>query len=134
MCFLQSFTINESSDDFGKDEQERRTKVTVNVKKGTEKDTMEQLYKILNFVLKFDLRDDSSGGTYSLLEAAYLKLKQDDEIPLTEDDCIAARRLSRMFPIMCVMKFLENCGPTDSYVSLRDQFIRAVGREVNWVR
>ena len=70
MCFLQSFTINESSDDFGKDEQERRTKVTVNVKKGTEKDTMEQLYKILNFVLKFDLRDDSSGGTYSLLETA----------------------------------------------------------------
>ena len=34
--------------------------------------TMGQLYKIINFVLKFDLRDDPNGGTYSLLEAAYL--------------------------------------------------------------
>ena len=68
---------------------------------------MEEIFKILNLVLKFDLRDgDPSGGTYSLLEASYLKLKQDDGIPLTEDDCIAARRLSRMFPIMCVIKFL----------------------------
>lgn len=46
---------------------------------------MEQLYKIINLVLKFDLRDDPSGGTYSLLGATYLKLKQDDGIPLTED-------------------------------------------------
>jgi hypothetical protein len=61
---------SESSDDFGKDEQERRIKVALNAKKGTEKDTMEQLYKIINFVLKFDLRDDPSCGTYSLLETA----------------------------------------------------------------
>ena len=44
---------------------------------------MEEIFKILNLVLKFDLRDDPSGGTYSWLETAYLKLKQDDGIPLT---------------------------------------------------
>ncbi len=31
-----------------------------------------------------------------------------------------------MFPIMCVMSFLEN-SPTDFYVDLRDRFIEAVG-------
>ena len=31
-----------------------------------------------------------------------------------------------MFPIMCVMYFLEN-SPTDFYVDLRDRFIEAVG-------
>ena len=31
-----------------------------------------------------------------------------------------------MFPIMCVMSFLEN-SPTDFYADLRDQFIEAVG-------
>jgi hypothetical protein len=88
---------------------------------------MGQLYKILNLVLKFDLRDNPNGRTYSLLEVAYLKLRQDDGIPLTEDDYIAARRLSRMFPIMCVMSFFESCSSADFYVDLRDQFIEAVG-------
>ena len=87
---------------------------------------MDQLYKIINLVLKFDLRDDPSGGTYSLLRAAYLKLKQDDGIPLTEDDHVAARRLSSIFPIMCVMSLLDN-SPTDFYADLRHKLIEAVG-------
>ena len=88
---------------------------------------MRQLYKILNLVLRFGLRDNPNGGTYSLLEAAYLKLKQDEVITLTENDRIAARRLSRMFPIMCVMSFLESCSPADFYLELRNQFIESVG-------
>ena len=83
--------------------------VTVNIEQDEETNTMGQVYKILNLVLKFDLRDNPNGGTYSLLEVAYLKLRQDDGIPLTDDDNIAARRLSRVFPIMCVMSFLESC-------------------------
>jgi|TARA_B100000475_G_scaffold96273_1_gene69797 hypothetical protein len=65
------------------DEQKRRIKITVHTDEEIKTKTMEQLYKIINFVLKFDLRDDPSGGTYSWLETAYLKLKQDDGIPLT---------------------------------------------------
>ena len=38
---------------------------------------MEPFYKILDLVFKFDLRDNPNGGTYSLLEAAYLKIIQD---------------------------------------------------------
>ena len=63
---------SESSSDFGKGEQERQTKVTVNIEQDEETNTMGQLYKILNLVLKFDLRDNPNGGTYSLLEVAYL--------------------------------------------------------------
>ena len=122
-----SSETSETSSDFGKDEQERRIKVTVNAKKGKGINIIEQLYKIINLVLKFDLPDNPNGGTYSLLEAAYLKLKQDNKITLTEYDHISARRLSRMFPIMCVMSFLEN-SPTDFYADLRDRFIEAVGK------
>ena len=50
--------ISESLDDFGKDEQERRAKVTINIKEGKKTGTMEPLFKILYFVLKFDLRDN----------------------------------------------------------------------------
>ena len=56
-----------------------------------------------------------------------MKLIQDDGNPLTEGDHIAARRLSRSFPIMCVMSFLENCSSMDFYADLRDKFIEAVG-------
>ena len=85
---------------------------------------MGPFYKILNLVFKFDLRDNPNSGTYSLLEAAYLKLIQDDGTPLTESDHISARRLSRSFPIVCIMSFLDS---GDFYVDLRDQFIEAVG-------
>ena len=85
---------------------------------------MGNFYKILNLVFKFDLRDNPNGGTYSLLEAAYLKLIQNKGIPLTEDNYISAIRLSRMFPIFCVMSFLDS---VDFYADLRDQFIEAVG-------
>ena len=96
---LPSIT-RESSDDFGKDEQERRTRVTVNIKIRKESNNiMGQLFKIINLVLKFDLRDDPSGGTYSLLGATYLKVKAGhDGIPLTEDDHVAARRLTGDVP------------------------------------
>ena len=46
---------------------------------------------------------------------------------MTQDDEIAARRLSRAFPIMCVVSFLEGCSSVDFYADLRDQFIEAVG-------
>jgi len=87
-------------------------------------DTMEQFYKILDLVFKFDLRDNPNGGTYSLLEAYYLKIIQDDGTPLTEGDHIYARRLSRAFPIVCVMSFLDS---VDVYAELRDQFMEAAG-------
>ena len=86
---------------------------------------MEPFYKILDLVFKFDLQDNLNGGTYSLLEAAYLKLVQDNGTPLTEGDYIYARRLSRAFPIVCVMSFLDS---VDFYADLRDQFIEALGR------
>lgn len=85
---------------------------------------MESFYKILDLVFKFDLWDNPSGGTYSLLEVAYLKLIQDNGTPLTEGDHISARRFSRAFPIVCVMSFLDSA---DFYADLRDQFIEAVG-------
>ena len=116
-----------NSSDFSKDEQERQTKVTVNIEQDEETNNMGQLYKMLDLVLKFDLRDNPNGGTYSLLEVAYLKLRQEDGIPLTEGDHIAAKRLSRAFPIMCVMSFLESCSSANFYADLRDQFIEAVG-------
>ena len=34
---------------------------------------MEEIFKILNLVLKFDLRDNPNGGTYGLVQATYLK-------------------------------------------------------------
>ena len=46
---------------------------------------------------------------------------------MPQDDHIAARRLLRAFPIMCVVSFLENCGSVDSPLDLRDQFIESVG-------
>jgi hypothetical protein len=73
------------------------------------------------------LRDNPNGGTYSLLYAAYLKMIQNNGVPLTQDDHIFARRLSRGFPIMCVVSFLKSCSSVDSYVELRDRFIESVG-------
>ena len=54
----------------------RKTKVTVQLEQqNNQLGAMEEIFKIVNLVLKFDLRDDPNGGTYSLLKAAYLKLK-----------------------------------------------------------
>ena len=94
------------------------------IEQNEESNTMDTFYKILKHVFKFDLRDNPNGGTYSLLEAAYLKIIQDKGTPLTEGDHISARRLSRAFPIVCVMSFLDS---VDFYADLRDQFIEAVG-------
>ena len=91
--------ISESSSDSGKDEQERQTKVIVSIEQNEKTTTMEQFYKILNLVFKFDLRDNPNGGTYRLLVVGYLKLIQEDRTPLTEGGHIDARRLSRSFPI-----------------------------------
>ena len=44
---------------------------------------MQEIFKILNLVLKFDLRDNPNGDTYSLIYAAYLKQRENDGIPLT---------------------------------------------------
>ena len=57
-----------------------------------------------------------------------LKQRQKDGITLTPDDEIAARRLSRAFPIMCVVSFLEGCSSVDFYVALRNKFIDSVGQ------
>ena len=75
-------------------------KVIVSIEQDEKPNTVEQFYKILNLVFKFDLRDNPNGGTYSLLEAGYLKIIQDDGTPLTEGDHISARRLSRPFPTL----------------------------------
>jgi len=84
-------------------------KVIVSIEQDEKPNTVEQFYKILNLVFKFDLQDNPNGT------------------PLTEGDHIAARRLSRAFPIMCVMSFLESCSPVDFCADLRDQFIEAMG-------
>ena len=44
------------------------------------------------------------------------------------DDKIAARRLSRAFPIMCVVSFLESFSSWNFYVCLRNKFIDSVGQ------
>ena len=66
--------ISESSSDSGKDEQERQTKVIVSIEHNEKTTTMEQFYKILNLVFKFDLRDNPNSGTYSLLEVGYYEV------------------------------------------------------------
>ena len=68
---------SESLVDYGRKEQEQESKTEVTV------DLEQEIFKILNLVLKFDLRDDPNGGTYSLIYAAYLKQRENDEIPLT---------------------------------------------------
>ena len=68
---------------------------------------MEEIFKIINLVLKFDLRDNPNGGTYSLIYAAYLKQRKNKGIPLTQEEKISARRLSRVVPIMGVVSFLD---------------------------
>jgi hypothetical protein len=35
---------------------------------------MKEIRKVLNLVLKIDLQDNPNGGTYSLVQAAYLRL------------------------------------------------------------
>jgi hypothetical protein len=51
--------------------------------KGGQLETRGEICKVLNFVLKFDLRDNINGGTYSLVQAAYLlKLRR---VALTQD-------------------------------------------------
>ena len=54
-------------------------------------------------------------------------MRQNQGVSLTQDYHIAAGHLSRTFPIMCVVSFLENCSLVDSYVDLRDHFIESVG-------
>ena len=68
---------SESLVDYGRKEQEQESKTEVTV------DLEQEIFKILNLVLRFDLRDDPNGGTYSLIYAAYLKQRENDEIPLT---------------------------------------------------
>lgn len=63
---------------------------------------MRQLYKILNLVFKFDLRDNPNGGIYSLLEVAYLKLIQDDGTPLTEGVVTLLRDVFHGHFLLCV--------------------------------
>ena len=77
--------------------------------------------------MKFDLRDDPNGGTYILIWASYLKQRENDGIPLTQEEQISARRFSRSFPIMCVVSFLDKLSSVDFYASLRSQLIDSVG-------
>ena len=57
-------------------------KVIVSIEQDEKPNTVEQFYKILNLVFKFDLQDNPNGT------------------PLTEGDHISARRLSRPFPTL----------------------------------
>ena len=112
---------SESLVDYGREEQEQESKTEVTV------DLEQEIFKILNLVLKFDLRDDPNGGTYILIYASYLKQRENDGIPLTQEEQISARRFSRSFPIMCVVSFLDKWSSVDFYVSLRSQLIDSVG-------
>ena len=79
---------SESLVDYGRKEQEQESKTEVTVDLEQEIDNqlgaaMQEIFKILNLVLKFDLRDNPNGDTYSLIYAAYLKQRENDGIPLT---------------------------------------------------
>ena len=54
-------------------EQESKIKVTVDLEEKIDNQleaAMQEIFKILNLALKFDLRDNPNGGTYSLIYAA----------------------------------------------------------------
>ena len=66
---------SESLVEYGREEQEQESKTKVIVDLEQEIDnqlgaTMQEIFKILNLALKFDLRDNPNGGTYSLIYAA----------------------------------------------------------------
>ena len=69
------------------EKNESKIKVIVQLEQqNNQSRAMEKIFKIINPVLKFDLRDNLNGGTYSLVQAAYLKQRQKDRIPLTQGD------------------------------------------------
>ncbi len=72
----------------------KNVQVSFSIEQNEKPTIMEPFYKILDPVFKFDLRDNPNGGTYSLLEASYLKLIQDSGTPLTEGDHMARHCLS----------------------------------------
>ena len=41
---------------------------------------MGEIFKVLNLVLKFALRNNIKGDTYSWIQATYLKLRQNDGV------------------------------------------------------
>ncbi len=58
------------------EKNESKTKVTVVFEQEMDNQleaTMQEIFEILNLALKFDIRDNPNGGTYSLVYAAYLK-------------------------------------------------------------
>ena len=103
--------------------EERQTKVTVSIEQDEKTNTMEQFYKILNLVFKFDLWDNPNGGTYSLLEVAYLKLTKDDGTPLTENAHCCETSFTGIS--YYVWFLFWSCSSVDFYAGLCDQFIEA---------
>lgn len=65
------------------------------------------IYEVLTLVRNFDLRNDLNSGSYSLLQAAKLKLmkQKTSEGALIQKDHIATRRAPRSFPILCMVVF-----------------------------
>ena len=55
------------------EKNESKTKVTVVFEQEMDNQleaTMQEIFEILNLALKFDIRDNPNGGTYSLIYAA----------------------------------------------------------------
>ena len=113
-------------------EEEQRTKITVRLeeKPDNQLEIMDEIFKIINLALKFDSRDSPYDGTkYSLIQAGYLtqRKRENGSVPLTLEDQIMAKRLSRSFRIMCIAYFLEDCSSVPFYANLHGQFLKAVG-------
>ena len=80
---------SESLFDYGREEQEIKTKVTVVLEQEMDNQleaTMQEIFEILNLALKFDIRDNPNDGTYSLVYAAYLKQRENNGIPSTQGE------------------------------------------------
>ena len=70
------------------EKNESKTKVTVVFEQEMDNQleaTMQEIFEILNLALKFDIRDNPNGGTYSLVYAAYLKQGENNGIPSTQE-------------------------------------------------
>jgi hypothetical protein len=59
---------------------------------------MEEIFKILNLVLKFDVQNNPVDGTVRYMQP--VKKRRNGGVPLTQKDRIAARLLSRAFPLI----------------------------------
>jgi hypothetical protein len=62
-------------------------------------DSMVAIYEVLTLCQDFDLRDNLNGGSYSLIQAAYLTKQETGQEYVTQKDHVAAGRLVHGRPL-----------------------------------